>query len=404
MPLTDIALRKAKAQDRPQRLSDEKGLYILLQPSGAKWWRLDFRLGGARHTMSIGTYPEVDLAAARVERDRIRKLVSAGIDPVHARKKTSDDDHRFEIVARRWIDAQRQRWDPKHAATILRRLKENAFPFIGQRDIRTIDTGDLLDIARRMESRGVFESSSRMNAHCGKIFRFAIAEGLAARDPSHDIKDALTPKPPVKHRAALSAAQMPRFLVQLADDVDEEIDTRDAMKLTILTAVRTVEARFATVDEFEDIDGPAPLWRLPAERMKMRLPHLVPLSTQAAALVRRRIAMLRPGQKLLFERRTRSGVISENTMLYGLYRLGYRGRATMHGFRRVFSTLANEAGKNRDHIERQLAHVEGSGVRAAYNSAEYLPERRKLLQWWADWLDAQEAAGRREIDIDALIG
>lgn len=406
MPLTDIAIRKAKGRDKPFKLTDEKGLYLIVRPDGAKWWRQDFTLPGLpRRTMGLGTYPDVDLSAARGERDRIKKLVADGIDPVRERKGTNDEDATFKSVALKWMLSQRDEWTARNYDVLMRRLERLIFPDLGRKDIRRIEPTDLLATIRKIEAEGSTELPGRMNGICGRIFRFAIAEGWAARDPSNDIRDALKKRPPVKHHAFIRPAKMGAFLNQLEDSLDEEPDTVDAMRFTILTAVRSAEARFAHVAEFEGLDRAAPQWRIPPERMKRRREHLVPLSKQAASLVRKRIAMLRPGQTLLFGRPTRSGVISENTMIFALYRLGYRSRATMHGFRSTFSTHANDTTTvderglevrlwDPDWIERQLAHVPENKVRSAYNSAEYLPARRRLLQWWADWLDEQQQLAR----------
>jgi integrase len=248
-----------------------------------------------------------------------------------------------------------------------------------------------------------------MRADCGSVFRFAIASGWQTRDATADIKGALKKRKKTVHRAFIRPAEMGEFLLKLSEDQKEEQDTKDALLLTILTAVRTDELRFARKAEFENIKGDKPLWRIPKERMKMDREHLIPLSSQAAA-IGRRLENLLERQPLLFSRATRSGTISENTMLYCLYRLGYHSRATVHGFRRTFSTLANEATKiidseevpmwHPDWVERCLAHVPEDQVRAAYNAAEYLPQRRRLLQWWGDWLDEQLEQAR----LKQLIG
>lgn len=382
-------------------------MYLLVRPDGAKWWRLDFTLRSKRRTMGLGSYPKVDLAKARRARDKANRLIAMDIDPVaHRRTGAGEESMAFEPIARRWMEMQRRGLDPTYFSRIAKRFEDNVFPFIGNKDIRTIEPSDMLKIVRRMEGREVYQVGRRTNQHCSRIFKMAIAEGLTANNPCVNIVDAFQPQPTVKHRAAMAEDQIGNFLVKLADDRDEEVDTRDALMFTLLTVDRTDETRFAAKREFFGLDGDGPQWRIPASRMKMNLPHIVPLSSQAAALVRRRIELMRPQQELLFERRgTRSGVISENTMLFALYRLGYKGRATVHGFRSVFSTLANSATVkgvdgiehrmwDPEWIERQLAHVEENQVRSAYNAAEYLPQRRRLLQWWADWLDQQEELAR----------
>lgn len=405
MALTDLAVRKAKPRDKAYRLSDERGLYLLVRPDGARWWRLDFTLAGRRRTMSLGVYPDVELADAKKERDRVRKLIAAGIDPVRERRTGAGEaDASFKVIALKWFEANRDEWSPRTYDVKMRRFEQHIFPEVGRKDIRTIEPTEMLRVIRAIEERGTTDLPRRMRADCGSVFRFAIASGWEARDATADIKGALKKRKKTVHRAFIRPAGMGEFLLKLNQDELEQQDTKDALLLTVLTTVRTDELRFAAKREFEELDGDRPLWRIPPERMKMEREHLVPLSRQAAAIVRRRLDDMAPRQQLLFARPTRSGTISENTMLYCLYRLGYHSRATVHGFRRTFSTLANEATKevegeevpmwHPDWVERALAHVPDDQVRAAYNAAEYLPQRRRLLQWWADWLDEQRELAR----------
>jgi integrase len=404
--LTDAAIRRAKPQAKPYIMTDGQGLFLIVNPDGSKWWRLKITVAGKRRTMGLGVYPDVELGDARDRRDEARKIVAAGGDPVQARRApANEEDASFRNLAEKWMAANRSEWKDRTYRIRKKRLERHVFPEIGTKDIRTIDPTEMLRVIRKIEATGVAELPWRMNADCGAIFRFAIASGWKTRDPTADIKDAIKKQPAVTHHAFIRPAEMGHFLAQLHDPelgIDEV--TRDALMLTILTVSRTVEVRFARAAEFEGLGGDRPQWRIPASRMKMNREHLVPLSRQAAGIVLRRIAL---GTDLLFARRTKSGAISENTMLYGLYRAGYHSRATVHGFRRTFSTLANEATTvvagveqrmwTADAIERALAHVPSDKVRAAYNAAEYLPERRRMLQWWADWLD-------RERSIIELIG
>lgn len=395
MALSDTAIRKAKGRDRPYRMSDERGLYLLVQPDGARWWRLDFSLNRKRRTMSLGVYPDVELADARKERDRVRKLIAAGVDPVKQRRTGAGEaEASFKAVALLWFEANRHDWSDTTYEVKKRRFEQHIFPEVGHQDIRMIEPPEMLRVIRQIEDRGTTDLPRRMRADCGSVFRFAIASGWQTRDATADIKGALKKRKKTVHRAFIRPSEMGEFLLKLEEDDKEEQDTKDALLLTILTTVRTNEPRFATKSEFENVDGEKPLWRIPKERMKMDREHLIPLSSQAAAIVRRRLEELPDRQPLVFGRATQSGSISENTMLYCLYRLGYHSRATVHGFRRTFSTLANEATKvvdgeevpmwHPDWVERCLAHVPEDQVRAAYNAAEYLPQRRRLLQWWAD--------------------
>jgi integrase len=380
MPLSDTAIRKAKGREKPYRLSDERGLYLLVQPDGARWWRLDFSLNGKRRTMGLGVYPDVELGDARKERDRFRKLIAAGIDPVKQRRTgAGENDASFKAIALQWFEANRDEWSDRTFAVKKRRFEQHIFPDIGHKDIRTIEPAEMLKVIRQIEDRGTTDLPRRMRADCGSVFRFAIASGWRTRDATADIKGALRKRKKTVHRAFIRPGEMGEFLLKLSED-EEKQDTKDALLLTMLTTARTDELRFASKTEFEDLEGEKPLWRIPKDRMKMDREHLIPLSTQAAAIVRRRLEELPERQTLLFGRGTRSGSISENTMLYCLYRLGYHSRATVHGFRRTFSTLANEATKmvdgeevpmwHPDWVERCLAHVPNDQVRAAYNAAE----------------------------------
>ena len=332
MALSDTAIRKAKGRERPYRLTDERGLYLLVQPDGARWWRFDFSMNGKRRTMSLGVYPDVDLADARKERDRFRKFIARGIDPVKARRTgAGETEASFKALALQWFEANRDHWSKTTFEIKKRRFEQHIFPDIGPKDIRTIEPIEMLGVIRKIEDRGTTDLPRRMRADCGSVFRFAIASGWETRDATADIKGALKKRKKTVHRAFIRPSEMGEFLLKLNEDDKEEQDTKDALMLTILTAARTDELRFAHKAEFEDIDGEKPLWRIPKERMKMDREHLIPLSSQAAVIVRRRLEELPERQPLLFGRGTVSGSISGNTMLYCLYRLGYHSRATVHG-------------------------------------------------------------------------
>jgi integrase len=293
----------------------------------------------------------------------------------------------FGALGRRWLATKKPGWVQRYHDRVSSRFQQDIFPRIGHLPITEIEPPLLLKHIRAIEARGAIESARRLNGQCGEIFRFGIAEGICVCDPSADIRDALASKPRVEHQQSMKERDLSKFLRLLVDDNELVQDTKDAMLLTILTASRTEEIRFMDFSEFEDMDGDEPLWRIPPERMKKSRPHLVPLSRQAAEIVNRRLIAKPKG--LLFAHSTRSGTISENTMLFGLYRLGYKGKATIHGFRSTFSTIANENNWNSDWIEMALAHAPGNTIRSTYNAAKYLPQRRDLLQWWADFLDEQ---------------
>ncbi len=388
--LSDVSIRNAKPKERDYKLADFAGLYLVVTKSGGKLWRFDYRISDRRKTLSIGRYPDVGLVAARERLREARSQLAFGTDPSEAKRaqKRAGDD--FETLARRWLAKKRPALVPAHFKRVEARLVKDVFPRIGALSPGEIEPPILLRYIREIERRGAIETARRVNGYCGEIFRFGIAEGICSRDPAADIRDALSAPPPVKHQPSLKAAELPEFFAKLATAKSEPV-TIEAMLFTIMTAARTSEARFAKFEEFEGLDGDQPLWRLSPQRMKMSRAHLVPLSRQAAEIVKRRLS--ESSSPFLFPENTKTGTISEVRMLNCLKKLGYHGRATVHGFRSTFSTVANENGWNGDWVELALAHTEGSKVRAAYNAALYLPQRRELLQWWADYLDQQRSAG-----------
>ena len=394
MPLSTFACKSAKPADRPYKVADSGGLYLLVKPNGSRLWRYDYRHAGKRKTAAFGAFPEVALTEARERRDDARKMLRNGTDPSLAKRNArlraaGEKENTFEAVARAWHAHKKPAWSNSHANVIIRRLETYVFPEIGKMPIDQVDPSLLLGVLRRVEKNGA-EIAKHMLQVSGRIFRFAIAEGRIASDPSRDLRGALKAAPPVQHRLAIKATDLPEFLVRLKS-YDGAERTRLGLELIVLTMVRTSEARFARWSEFEGLDGPEPLWRISAERMKMRREHLVPLPQQAVAVLKR-LKEMAHDSPLVLPAPTKTGVPSENVFIYAMYRMGYHSRATVHGFRGTASTLLNEKGFNRDWIEMQLAHVQ-SGVRAAYNSAEYLPGRRQMLQWWADHLDQCRLTG-----------
>lgn len=391
MPLTSLEVKNAVAADKPYKLADGGGLYVLVTTKGARLWRLDYRFAGKRRTLALGAFPKVGLTAARDLRTAAKDLLERGLDPTRLKNgaPAGDEGARFRVIGERWFEANKGGWAEGYAARVLARLEDDIYPEIGELDVAVIDAQVLLKAIRKIEARGSIEMARRVKNYCSKIFRFAVAEGLAARDPAHDVGAALMRPKPVKHRAALRAVELPTFLQKL-ESYDGLPLTRLALKFAMHTLVRTNEIRFAVRSEFEGLDGTAPLWRIPGERMKMRSEHIVPLSTQSVALLREILPLAGNGP-LVFPGDAKGGAMSANTMIYALYRLGYHGRATVHGFRGMGSTILNERGFNSDWIERQLAHVERDDVRAAYNSAQWLKERREMMQWWSDYLDERAA-------------
>lgn len=387
--LTDTAIRKTKAGEKPQKLSDEKGLFLLVTPTGGKLWRMKYRFAGKEKLLALGSYPDVTLAEARDRRDQARKLLAEGTDPSETRKaekraRLLAAENSFEAVAREWQAKQVHTWTPKHADDVLRRLEANIFPALGYRPIAEIDAPELLAAVRKIEARGAYDLAHRVLAVCGQVFRYGVATGRCPRDPSGDLRGALAPHK-AKHQAAVRPEELSELMRKI-DAYDKDMGdtlTRLALQLMAATFVRTSELIGAMWEEF---DLEAAVWIIPAQRMKMRTEHVVPLSRQALAMLAD-IKPLSGRSDYLFPGRNRDKPISNNTMLFALYRMGYRGRMTGHGFRAVASTILNEAGFRADVVERQLAHCERNEVRGAYNRAEYLPERRKMMQWWGDYLD-----------------
>jgi len=397
MALTAAEVQSAKAREKPYKMADSRGLYLLVQTTGGRLWRFDYRHAGKRKTLALGAFDAVKLADARDLAEDARRKLRAGTDPGVARQKKKSEAARptaparkFENVARRWHEARTRGWVEGYSSRVLSRLEDDIFPEFGGRDIAKIGAADVLKALRKIEERGAIETAKRVNHYVRDVFRYARGEGIAKTDPTADLHGALKTPPPKKRRAALKERDLPEFLRQL-EGYDGDERTKLAIKLALLTFVRTSELRFARWAEFEGLGGDEALWRIPADRMKMRTEHLVPLTKQAAAVLERLNALQFEGP-LVFAAPTKSGVFSENTLIFALYRMGYHTRATVHGFRGTASTILNEAGFNRDWIERQLAHVEGNEVRASYNSAQWLSGRRKMMIWWADHLDQQRVA------------
>ena len=410
MSLTNVKIKNAKpcikpdgsTTTKPYRISDEKGLYLEVAPSGGKWWRLKYRISGKEKRLSLGVYPDVSLKDARDRRDELRKQIADGIDPSHTRKSEKQslgDQNSFETIAREWHTKFSANWTEDHAARTLTRIKNDAFPWIGNKNINDITAPELLTVLRRVESRGALETAHRINQICGQIFRYAIATGRAERDPSGDLKGALPPTR-TKHHASIVEPKKIGELLRAINEYSGSFITATALKLSPLLFVRPGELRQA---EWSEVDLEAAEWRIPPEKMKMRALHIVPLSTQAIELLKE-IQPLTGRDKYVFpSNRSVTRPMSNNTITAALRRLGYtKEEMTAHGFRSMASTILNEQGWNRDAIERQLAHSERDGVRAAYNYAQYLPERKKMMQAWADYLDGL-AKGANIIPINKTI-
>ncbi|MDA8416435.1 tyrosine-type recombinase/integrase [Ferrovum sp.] len=377
---------------RIRKLHDGDGLYLWVYLDGRKYWRLRYWQADKEKSLSLGVYPKISLSDARKQCDELRKQLQANLDPSAERKAILLQQklahvNSFEAVALEWYNKQLHTWVPHHASDVKRRLESNIFPTLGKRPIDQISALELLETLRKIESRGAYDLAHRVLQVCGQVFRYGIATGRCSRNLSTDLRGALTPH--VKqHQSAVRPEELPELLRAIAKyDETGDRQTRLALQLLAQTFVRTSELIGAEWVEF-DLDHA--LWIIPAERMKMKTEHIVPLARQAITLLTE-LKQISRGSRFVFPGRNRDKPISNNTMLFALYRMGYKGKMTGHGFRAVASTILNETGFTPDAIERQLAHCERNEVRGAYNRAEYLPERKKMMQFWADHLDKLQA-------------
>lgn len=388
MRLKDLEVRHASPRDKDYKLADGGGLHLLVRPNGSKLWRMKYRFAGKEKLLSFGAYPSVGLGDARLERAKAKIALAEGLDPGAGNE--SRRGKTFEQVARTWHANRLSGLDEAHASRLLRRLERDAFPVIGGIDVRKVTAAQVLEMLRSVEARGALDVSRRIKQHVSQIYRFAIPQGWAETDPAQYLTDLMQPKPRVRHMPRVGVAELPA-LVRAIDDYDGDENprrravTRAALLFTLLTWARTNETRLALWSEFEGLDGPEPFWRVPAERMKMQREHIVPLSAPVVVLLAE-VRKFSTGAHVFVGDKP-AQPISQNTMIYGFYRMGYRGRQTVHGFRGIASTWANEAECYRsDWIEMALAHVERDDVRGAYNSALYLTPRRRMLTAWAEYV------------------
>jgi|TARA_Y100000310_G_scaffold315557_3_gene366269 integrase len=391
MSLTDLAAKRAKPKKRDYKLAAEKGLYLLVRSNGAKYWRLKYRFAGKEKALAFGVYPEVSLSEAVEQRDEARRTLKGGQDPSIERKKDklkrhADSEATFEVLAREWIAMKSQKWKPRHTERVTRSLELDVFPYIGGIPINQIDSVLLRSVLDPIQKRGALDIASRVRQRCSSVFKYGMVLGACSADHAEPLKVVMVP-PVKRHFAALTAKEMPEFLTKV-HAYNCNVQTRLAVRLLMLTFVRTVELIGARWDE---IDYDEYIWNIPAERMKEERPHFVPLARQSLDCLEQLHAVTGQSELLFPKRGSTTEPMSNSTILRVIERIGYKGRMTGHGFRSVASTILNESGLfDFDAIERQLSHEDRDDVRAAYNRAKYMGERRKMMQWWADKVDSLE--------------
>jgi integrase len=394
MALTDLSIRKTKPSAKQVKIADGRGLYLLVHPNGSKYWRMKYRRAGVEKNLAFGKYPDVSLVEARKRCWDAKNLIAQGIDPSPARLQATTAPT-FEKIAREWHELNRANWTPEHAGTVLRRIEANLLPSLGPQKIHEIDAVSILAALRQIQNRGAVETAHRVKQICSQVFFYAIATGRATHNPTTALKGALKPVNN-RHFPSITDPRQVGELLRAIDDYKGSAVTRCALQLAPRLFVRPGELRHA---EWSEFDFDQKQWRIPGTKMKMRSPHIVPLSTQSVGFLRE-LEMFTGGGKYLFPSiRSAQRPMSENTVNASLRRLGYTAEEmTGHGFRSIASTMLNEQGWNRDMIERQLAHSERDSVRAAYNHAEYLPQRRQMMQSWSDHLEKlKEENGRARL-------
>ena len=389
MKLTDA---KTRTLTKTGKHFDGLGLYLEITPAGARCWRLKYRIAGKEKRLSFGLYPQVTLKDARDLAAVARKALAVGDDPGELKKAAKAlavhvSANTLESVADEWLNHQSSRWEPVTMQRIRASLEADIFPTLGARPLASVRPGEIMAAVKLIEKRGAAVLASRVLQRVKSIYRWAVTHERIETNPMLDLVPSEILKPhDVTHRAALADRDLPEFLGKL-DAYEGHSGTVQGLRLLMLTATRPGEVRGARWEEF-DLD--AALWTIPAERMKMRSEHRVPLSRQALEVLRS-MQPLSGASELVFPSPSyRSKPLSENTFNSAMSRMGFKGSATAHGFRALFSTVANECGWNPDVIERQLAHLERNGVRAAYHRSTYMQDREKLLQWWADYLDGRK--------------
>ncbi|HEX6558069.1 MAG TPA: integrase arm-type DNA-binding domain-containing protein [Longimicrobiales bacterium] len=399
-PLTPSAVANAKPKAEPYTMPDGRGMFLLVQPSGAKWWRFKYRRPGTkkRNTLSLGTYPDVSLKQARERREAARKLIADGIDPGDKRKaEATATADTFEAVAREWFAKYSPQWAEDHASRNIRRLERDVFPWIGSKPLASVTAPDILAVLERIDARGARETAHRARTNIGQVIRFGIATGRTNFDPTVALRGAIPPATERNH-AAVTEPDKVGELLRAIDGYSGHFPTRCALQLAPLFFARPGELRQA---EWAEIDLDAAQWNLPAHKMKMRQPHIVPLASQAVAILRALYPLTGNGRYVFPGGRTPKRPMSNNAINAALRRMGFdKDTMTAHGFRAMARTILDEGlGFRPDYIEHQLAHAVRDPNGRAYNRTAHLPERRKMMQAWADYLDTLRTAPGKVVPI-----
>ncbi len=392
MALTNTALKNAKPRTKQYRLTDAGNLYCLVMPNKSKLWRMDYSVHGKRKTMALGKYPFVTLKDARAKRDEAKELIAEGVDPILYKKQVNLDKaeiaaNTFEVIANDWYGRKEQEWTPGHSRTIRSRMDNDIIPWLGPMPITEITSPMVLKVLRRIEARGARESCKRCRTILSQVFCFAIASGVAENDPAQSVRGALE-KHTVKPMAALTNPKKVGGLMRAITAYEGNNITRHALVLSALLFVRPGELRQA---EWKEINWIKKEWSIPAEKMKMKRDHVVPLSDRALATLREILPLTRTGKYIFPSLRSNDRPMSSNTILAALRRMDYgKDEMTPHGFRSMASTLLHENGFDHQAIELQLAHSRKDTVAAAYDRSSLMPERKRMMQWWSDHLHKLE--------------
>ncbi|MGD0169609.1 MAG: integrase arm-type DNA-binding domain-containing protein [Smithella sp.] len=395
VPLTDMQVQKAKPKDKPITLFDGGGLFLLITPTGGKLWRFKYRFDGKEKKIAFGSYPEISLLDARQRRDEARRQLANGFDPGEIRKvqkqASIQETETFEEIAREWHTRFFSTWSEGYAETLMSRLELYIFPWIGKRPIAEIKVPELLAVLRRIESRGKLDTTQRVRIICGQVFRYAVVTGRAERDPTTDLKGAL-PRAQKINRAAITEPTKVGKLLRTIDGYQGSFVVQCALKLAPLLFVRPGELRHA---EWEEIDLENAEWNIPGSKMKMKEPHLVPLSRQAIEILTE-LKKLTGSGRYVFPGRTSQRPMSDNAILAALRNMGYaKEEMSGHGFRAMARTILDEVLQVRpDFIEHQLAHAVRDPNGRAYNRTAHLSERRKMMQTWSDYLDGLKTGAK----------